>query len=147
LGDPTTLSKQIRASAKVKKAETSYSAGNIIRAVLATAGLGLFNIIFIAGPFFGLIGALIGLYAAAVSVFAAGILGIISGLVFWANPHFLDQCVSMGIHPVAALLLGISCACFGILFVIACGYLTKWFYIGTLKYLKMNLKVITGDKE
>jgi len=147
LGDPRVLAKQLRAESKVKRAEKNVSVSNILRAVLATAGLGLFNLIFISGPFFGLLGALLGLYAAGIAVFASGFASIVAGIFYWSNPEFFSQYAHIGVHPVVAILFGLSSACFGILFLIGCGYLTKLFFQGTVKYLKFNLKVIIGEKE
>ena len=50
LGDPNELAKQINADYHIKKAETTTSASNILRAVYASIGLGLFNVIFVLGP-------------------------------------------------------------------------------------------------
>jgi len=49
---------------------------NILKAVLATFSLSLFNIIFIIGSFFGLLGGIIGLWAGAVSLSRYGYGGV-----------------------------------------------------------------------
>lgn len=147
LGDPKAIAKQIKVTAKIKKAETNWSAGNITRAVLATAGLGLLNVIFILGPFMGLVGTLFGLFAAGIGMFAGGVVSFIVSIIMWSDPNFASNYVNMGAHPAAVLFLGISLACFGVLWTVGSGYLAKWFYILTVKYLKLNARVITGEKE
>lgn len=147
LGDPVTIAKQLKVTAKIKKAEDHWSAGNIMRAVLATAGLGMLNLIFVFGPFMGLVGTLIGLFATGIGLTAGGIAGSIVSIVAWSSPEFTNHYVTVGAHPAAVLFLSIFLACFGLLFTIGCGYLAKWFYIITVKYLKLNARVITGEKE
>src|SRR5258708_1960548 len=63
LGNAKTIAKQFRAGYSIKQAEADFSAGNIVRAVLAAVSLGFFNIVFVIGPFAGLVGILVGLYA------------------------------------------------------------------------------------
>ena len=53
LGEPKTIAKQLRVNYMIEKAQNTETSGNIIRAVIAAVGLGLFNIIFILGPFIG----------------------------------------------------------------------------------------------
>ena len=50
LGSPEDVAKEIRATYLVKKAEQACSAGNIWHAVMATLGLGLFNLVCRAHP-------------------------------------------------------------------------------------------------
>ena len=147
LGEPEIIANQLKVSAKIKKAETSRSVSNITRAVLATLGLGALNLIFVVGPYFGLVGVLFGLFGAGIGIFAAGFVSIIAGIIVWVSPGLVDQYVYLGMHPAAIIFLGVFVTCFGILFLIGCGYLTKWFYILTVKYLKLNLGVITGERE
>ena len=59
LGDPRILAKQFSASYAVQRAESSTSVNNILRAVLAVVGLGFFNLVFVLGPFLGLVGVLV----------------------------------------------------------------------------------------
>lgn len=147
LGDPTAIAKQIKVTAKIKKAEDHWSAGNIMRAVLATAGLGFLNLVFVFGPFMGLVGALIGLFATGIGLVAGGIASFVVSIVAWSSPEFISGYVNVGVHPAGAMLISIFMVSFGILFIIGCGYIAKWFYILTVKYLKLNVRVITGEKE
>ncbi|MDO9324118.1 MAG: DUF1700 domain-containing protein, partial [Methanoregula sp.] len=51
LGSPDEVAKEIRATHLVKRAEDSRSCLNIFHAVMATLGLGLFNLVFVLVPF------------------------------------------------------------------------------------------------
>ncbi len=50
LGNPKTLAKQIKTEYMVKKAEDKQSASSMFEAILSAAGLGIFNLIFVAVP-------------------------------------------------------------------------------------------------
>ncbi len=152
LGSPELIARQYSMSKVIKNAETNHTSGNIVRAVLATAGLGLLNLIFVVGPFFGLLGVLIGIYAVAfgfvisgVALAGVGIIGLLGGdLSLFIH---LGEAVSYNsdVFSIGLLGLGIFFGASGGLIGIGSAWLTKWFYIGTIQYLKLNLKVIKGE--
>lgn len=148
LGDPIAIAKQIKATAKIKKAEKNVSVANIMRAILATAGLGFVNVVFILGPFLGLVGTLIGLFGAGIGITAGGIGATVGSFVLAVAPNITHQYLGeLGNYPVAGIFFGIALSCFGLLFLVGCSYLTKWFYTLTVNYLKFNARIITGEKE
>ncbi|MED1863032.1 DUF1700 domain-containing protein [Fictibacillus nanhaiensis] len=51
LGNPAKIAKEILAQSEITKAEEDPSLTNVFRAVAATLGLGLFNLIFVLAPF------------------------------------------------------------------------------------------------
>ena len=73
LGDPVSIAKQFKADYMFTKAETTTSISNMFGAIFSSISLGLFNIIFVLGPFLGLVGVLVGLFAAAFALTIAGI--------------------------------------------------------------------------
>ena len=140
LGDPRSLANQLKASILVNRAEKTTSAANITRAVFATLGLGFFNLIFILGPFIAIAGVLVALFACAIAFTATGI------TVFFASifgPLF-PQYFSVLINPAVAIIGSIGLACLGILFFIGCIYLAKLLYRVFVRYIKFNLRIITG---
>ena len=62
LGNPEEIAKEILADYHVTQAVENISINNIVRAVLATASLGFLNLVFVLGPFTGVIGVLIAFY-------------------------------------------------------------------------------------
>jgi uncharacterized membrane protein len=138
LGDVYMIARQFKATFTIKRAETTASAGNLIRAVLATVGLGFFNLVFVLGPFMGLVGILIGLFAAAIGLTMAG-LGVFLALII--SPMF--SAINTDMNPVFLIFSSTGLTCFGLLFLIGDVYLTKFFFKGTLAYLKWNISVIT----
>lgn len=139
LGDVYAIARQYHASFKVVRAETNASAGNIVRAVLATAGLGFFNLVFILGPFMGLVGVLIGLFAAGFGITIGGI-GILIGILL--APLFPSY-INIGVSYPVVIFGSVGLSCLGLLFLIGDFYLAKFFYKGTVRYLKWNIDVIT----
>lgn len=152
LGSPELIARQYTVSKVIKNAETNHTSGNILRAVVASLGLGFFNLIFVVGPFFGLLGVLIGIYAVAfgfavsgLALGGVGIFGLLGGDL--GQMIHLGKAVSYNadVFSVGLLGLGIFFGASGGLVGIGSAWLTKWFYKGTLEYLKLNLRLIKGE--
>ena len=152
LGSPDLIARQFNATRTIKQAESNKTTGNMLRAVLATMGLGFLNLIFVLGPFFGLLGCLIGVYAVA---FGFGISGLIMaaiglyGLLGGNLDSFIQLGVSFSYNPdvfsMGILGLGVFFGALGGLVGVLSAWLTKWFYKGSIAYLKLNLRVIKGE--
>ncbi|MFA4995580.1 MAG: DUF1700 domain-containing protein [Patescibacteria group bacterium] len=147
LGEPSSIARQLRADHHIRKADDKISASSIVRAVLATAGLSFFNLVFIAFPFFGLLFILCGLIASGVAAFASGVVGFLIAAAAIIIPNFANPLINIGITPLALLFLFIALTGFSILFLIGCWFLAKWFYQLTVSYLRINMSIIKGDKE
>jgi uncharacterized membrane protein len=145
LGDPVTIGRQLKANYHIEKAEGNASVQGILKAVLATAGLGFFNLIFVAFPFFGLLFFLFGLVFSGIAAFVSGVIGFVGSALVLVFPAFADRfSIFNGVTPAAALFICIAITGFSILFLIVCWYLLKWFYQLTVSYLKLNVKIIKG---
>jgi len=148
LGRPEVVAKQFRLSKVIQRAEEKPSSVNLFRAVLASIGLGLFNIIFILGPYLALVGILIAVYAVAVSLIVAGIGLVFGGIVAAVTgsvafaPALIPAGIVGGTLIVAILGAGVALAALGGLIFLAAIKLTQLFYQVTLKYLKLNVKII-----
>jgi len=138
LGNPQTIAKSYRVNAKITKAEKNPSPSNLIKALLAAMTLGFFNLIFVLGPFLGVIGLLFGLYGISIGFVAGGMGSILSTL---AAPFFSG--IHIGVHPITSISIGTGLTALGVLLLIGSFYLTKFLYQLTLKYLRWNLDVIT----
>ena len=86
----------------------------------------------------GLVAVLISLFAAAFSIAISGIFMFFASLI---QPLF-SSVFYFGINPLVVLFVSIGVTAFGLLFIIGDCFLAKYFYIGTIKYLKFNLKII-----
>jgi uncharacterized membrane protein len=139
LGDPRIIARQFIADNFVKQASESKSLGNVVRAVFAIAGLGFFNLVITVPIFFGLLGGLIGLFAGAIGVLAAGLAVTLAPMLQTMFPDYVDM---GGINPGVWIFSGVSLLSFGLLFFIGVIYLSKYFFKGTISYLKMNMSII-----
>ncbi|MGF7058528.1 HAAS signaling domain-containing protein [Brassicibacter mesophilus] len=142
LGEPRTIAKQIEADYKINKAENTASTGNVFRAVFAVISLGLFNLIFVLGPFLGIVGVLLGLFVSAIALVFSGIALFIATLISPILPEF----VSIPPNPIISIILSIGIIALGMLFTIGVTYLTKWFYKITVKYLRMNMNIVSDRR-
>ncbi len=140
LGDPKALANQLKANIMVAQAEKETTAVNITRAVFASLGLGFFNLIFVLGPFIGVVGILVGLFAAAIGTTAGGITGLL-GTIF--SPLFPEY-FNLIVNPAVGIFASIGLICFGILFFIGDMYLTRGFFRLFIRYIKFNARVVTG---
>lgn len=142
LGDPKALANQLKANIMVVQAEKETTAVNITRAVFASLGLGFFNLIFVLGPFIGILGILAGLFATAIGITAGGITGLL-GTIF--SPLFPEY-FNMIVNPAVGIFASIGAICFGILFFIGDIYLTRGFFRLFIRYIKFNARIVTGKE-
>lgn len=146
LGDPILLAKQFRKEYFIEKAEKNKSAGNIMKAVFASVGLGFLNLLLmpifiaVAAVLFSLLVAwgsvVISLVAAAaclvISFLAASVgmafggIGLIIGV--FIEPYF-PQFINIDVNTGSAIFLSLGVICFGILA-----------FIGSMKLLNIFIK-------
>ncbi len=151
MGDPIQIARQFKADYSLNIASSNKSSSNLLRAVFATCALGFFNLCFVIGPFFGVVGVLIGLYGAAIGLTFSGIAAFIAPLL----QPFVSGLVNIGntgypLNVIGSLVLssaGIGLACLGLLFFILNIWLTKGFYKLTVKYLKWNIDFISRKNQ
>jgi len=137
-----TISRKYTALSFIKKAEHSPSAGGIGRAILATIGLGLFNLIVVLIPFFCILIILAVFLVVGFSLCCAGpiltggavleMFGIVTGVIFFSAP--------------AAIFLGIGFTCLGLLIIIGEFWLVRILYRIGIRYLKWNIAIIHGSE-
>ena len=140
LGDPRFIAKQYKANYMVKQAETDSSIGNIVRAVLAAFGMGFFNLIFVVGPFFAIVGVLIGLFAAGTGITLAGV-GVFLALIIHPIAPYIPINYA-GVNEGVIVFTAVGLVCMGLLFIIGVSYLFKYFFKGTVRYLRWNMDII-----
>lgn len=146
MGDPKTVAKQLNVEQKIKKAKDKPSAGNMIEALLAAAGLGIFNLIFVLAPVLIVIAIILGLFVAGLAIGFAGIITTISPLLYLLFPN-----ADLGLHVAESfwegmitIAGGIGLTIAGIVIVVFMAYVAKMFYELMIRYLKLNLKIIKG---
>lgn len=144
LGDPRSIGNQYRSGSSTQSFTNNSNGSSIIRAIFASLGLGLFNLIFILGPFLAVAATLISLLLASCCTAFAGILGVFMLLIKQIFPQFIPI---FDFSPwISGVLYCIAITCAGTLLYMLTSFLAKGFFKGTSKYLKMNLNIITGRR-
>ncbi|WP_141500200.1 HAAS signaling domain-containing protein [Paenibacillus luteus] len=135
LGDPKIIANELLLGYRVNQAESNSSFGKLSKAVFSTVSLGLFNVIFILGPYLALAAVLLALWVSAVAMGIASVGVIVES---WLNDTFTIP---------QALTIGLIISALTILLVIGLKALTGAFYKMTLKYLKFNTRIIRGNNK
>lgn len=143
LGSPDDVAREIRAVHLVKKAEDVRSCSNIFHAVIATLGLGLFNLVFVLVPFMLLLVMLL-------VIFIIGVIFAVFGPVafIWSVLNLAGVGVSdVWLSPLAGIFISIGITSLGLLLVMGDYYLARFFYYAGIRYLKWNIGVIKGTED
>lgn len=144
LGDPESIGKQYKINSSINRASSNPTAGNIIRAIIASLGLGLLNLIFVLGPFIGVASVLLALFVSACAITFAGVFSTVAIILKQIFPQFIPV---YAVTPwLAGIFYAIALTCAGLLLCMLMSFLVKIFFKGTLKYLKMNVNIITGRR-
>ena len=144
LGDPKAIAKAYHADTLVEKARTEKSAGNIVRAAFAVISLSFFNLVFVSGIFFGLLGALIGLWAAGVAITLSGLAVFLAALFSPVLPWLMTDLPAVTV--VGTGFIGLGLLALGLLACLGLYYATIGAYKLVVKYLRLNLGIIKGSK-
>ncbi|NOZ14242.1 MAG: DUF1700 domain-containing protein [Acidobacteria bacterium] len=143
LGDPAEIGRMFRADFMVTKAGKSATLKNVAGAAMAVVGLGIFNLIFVAGPVLAVFLALFTIWIM-IAVLAMVSLAVIVASVFYAlfPSYFLIGGTSPFLLASGVFFLGIGTLSLSALFSIAMGILTRFCFRLLTGYLKFNLELI-----
>lgn len=139
LGNPRTIAKSYKVNYKINNAEANPSTKNLFTAILAAVSLGFFNLVFVLGPFIGLLGLLVSVYGLGLGLSVAGFSMFLGTFL---NPFFPGY-MSISLHPLTSISFGIGLFALGSLILIGCFYLTKYLYRIVIRYLRWNMNIIT----
>lgn len=144
LGSPRDIAAQYRNTddnvinnSKVNSGQSSIGSIGIFIA------LAFFNLVFVLGPYLGIVGALIGMCFGAIGVLVGGIATIACIIIRPIFPGLVS--IPNGIPEISIFFVGIGTTALGILFCIGMFYLVKFFMGITVKYVKWNIKTIKGE--
>jgi uncharacterized membrane protein len=142
LGSPEDVARELRVMHLVKKAEDDRSCRNIFHAVVATLGLGLFNLVFVLVPFIILVVMLLVIFILGVFITFSGLAAVVYSLL-----QILGfSTFSIWLSPLAGVFISIGMTTTGLLIVIGSYYLARFFSHVGIRYLKWNIRVITGTE-
>jgi len=104
-----------------------------IKAIIVSIALGFFNLLFVIGPWFGVLGALVALFTSGIALLIAPVIGVLGS--------FLDNAGSD-----MRLIFFAMLACFGVGIILTTisSWLFKWYFKLTWKYIHFNAKLIKG---
>jgi len=140
LGSPDDVAREVKATHLVTKAETTRSCRNIFHAVIATLGLGLFNLVFVLVPFIIIVALLAFICILGVAFSVLGPVAFVFALLqILGLPAF-----AIWQSPPAGVFFSIGITSFGLLLVVAAFYLARFFYHLGIRYLKWNISIIRG---
>lgn len=145
LGNPRVIGRSYAIDALLEepKGGGAVAATSVLRAVFASISLTFFNVIFILGPFLGLVGVLIGLWATAAALAVSGVGVILSPVAALVVPRWVTL---YGMGPLFYVFAGIGVAGLGMLSGIGMWKLTQLFVRGTAAYLRFNARIVTRRK-
>lgn len=146
LGSPHSIAKQYTAEYHLENAKRNSTPSNVGRAIFSTIALGFFNLIFILGPFLGLVGVYIGLWGGAIGLVVGGA-GLIRGGLLGSFPWFLSRSILtpfVSQSPLGAGILGIGLFALGLLSSIGLYHLGHVLIKLIVKYLNWNISLIKG---
>lgn len=143
LGNPNSIADQYKTSAQdgIRDSSLKEERPQSVN-VLAAIGMIFFNLIFILGPYLGIVGALIGLFASAAALMISGI--AVAICVFVEPLYVLFIHIPFEVSHAALFFIGVGIAALGALFLIGMCYVSKFVYKGTAKYISWNMKIIKG---
>ncbi|NQT60506.1 MAG: DUF1700 domain-containing protein [Bacteroidetes bacterium] len=147
LGELPELVKAIKAEYFAVEAVKKGSPGRVFRAVFAAAGLSFFNLIFILSPFLGVFALLLGLWSGAFAMVVSGtttMLAIILRPILESIVPIIYENFSGFFWNFAFFLAAVFIASVGGIWSIGMVHLSKLFFKGTAKYVRLNVQIITG---
>ena len=107
--------------------------------------LSFFNLVFVSGIFFGLLGTLVGLWVTGAALALSGLAVFLAALFSPALPMLLPELEPLAV--VGAAFIGVGLMALGLLACLGLYYVTIGAYKLVVKYLQLNLKIIKGTKK
>jgi uncharacterized membrane protein len=141
LGNPRVIGKSYAIDVLLEEPrEGGLRAASVVRAVFASVSLTFFNLIFILGPFLGLVGVMIGLWAGAAALPLSGLVVFLSPLVNLVAPGFIG---TSGLSALFLLFAGVAVTALGLLAVLGMWKLSGLFIRMIAAYVRFNARVIS----
>ena len=142
LGNPKTIGRSYQVESALGSSRPAIR--RFFAALFASVSLGLFNVIFVMGPFIALTAMVVSLWIVAVAVAVSGV-AVVFGILL---QPVLPQSLSLaGLNIGFLLFASIGAAGIGFLSILGMWQLSRFLARGTGKYLKFNAQFIRKPKE
>lgn len=136
LGYPDEIAKELLSNYNIRIINSNDSSNdksnNILKSFIIGIALLFFNLTFILGPLLGLGGILLGFWITGFSFLVSPILVLIKSLFSLLSFNLFELFSSIGLSG------------FGILILIGMFFVSKFLVKALIKYIKLNIKLITG---
>ena len=140
LGDPRVFAQNLSVESKISKAEKPTALKNQISttwsAVIAVLALAPLNLIFVLGPFIGLLALVFGVWMMALGILLASIAVLVTFFI-----KMIAIPVGFWTH-LSAFFFAAGWVGVGILGVVFMAIMTRFFLLGTIAYLKWNVNFV-----
>lgn len=133
LGNPRVIAKELKANYFVNQASESFTLSHFFQALMATIGLGFFNLLFVLGPVLGLFGIIMGIGASGIALVFTGFYVLVMGVI-----HIQQL--------LLAIFLSLSFISAGLIITLLVYEGTRWLLKLIVGYLKWNLNIITNRR-
>ncbi len=143
LGDPTTIGRMFRADFMVAKAGHSATFKNVAGAATAVIGLGLFNLLFVAGPALIFFVLLVAVWALIAMLALVSVTVIVASVFYALFPSwFIVGGASPFLLALGFFFLALGTLSLSAIMAIAMAFLTRFCFRLLAGYLKFNLEFI-----
>lgn len=132
LGSPQQIAKELLAQHYIKEAESTYSAGNILKAAWASLSLGFFNFTIVLGPLVALFALVFSGWVIGITFLAAPLLVVFKLIVHTEAFHIFD------------LFISLTMCGLGILISLGMMYVSRMVFQWFARYLRFNIKLVKG---
>lgn len=132
LGSPQNIAKDLLFSNSIGRVERNPNAGNMVKVIIASISVSLFNLIIVLGPAVALAGILIAGWAACFAFVTAPLMQGVGYLLFGNSFYAFEFFISIAL-----------CG-FGILLAYGMYFASRWSAKAFIKYCKWNLSIVRG---
>jgi uncharacterized membrane protein len=143
LGNPRVLGRSFLIESMIDAGTRKGSAASVLRAVFASLGLGMLNLLVVLAPFAVFIAVIVSLWATAAGLSLSGIAAIV---VFLARPGMVQFVSSDLLNAVFVLAGSLGVSALGLLALFAMWHLSRWFIFAVARYVQFNVRIVTSRR-
>ncbi|UQZ46940.1 DUF1700 domain-containing protein [Bacillus sp. PK3-037] len=132
LGSPKQIAKELVPDVTETAPAVQRPKKNLFQMACSAAAISILNVIFVLGPAIGVFGVYVGFCGAALALSLSPIM-FVGMVMFQANPHMMLE-----------FFLSLVFGSLGLLLCIGMWHLGKLLYRVSLRYIRYNLKLVTG---
>lgn len=141
LGNPAQIGRSASMEALLGTEQSGSRARKVGRALFASTSLGFFNVLFIIGPYAGLVAAMLGLWSGAAALALSGLAAIVMLVIGQVFPALI---ATDGLNWLLVIFAGIGTSALGVLACVGMWKLSQLFLGMTRRYVLFNVRLAKG---